>query len=118
MATKKSQPIDGLVLQRKAAKPIQPTKVTTKAERQAAVVKANQPKMATAKTTKPVETASSKAIPLEAAKPSLTNPAVPSSETSTPTSKTPNRKWIVIVVVVMLLLVLLVGILWALLSLA
>lgn len=106
MAAKKPQPIDGLVLQRKATKPSKPVQITTKAERQAAVVRANQSKKSVAsrmvddKTTKPV-----------APKPSLTNPAKPSMDTVPVAAKPSKSKWIIVVVASVIVVVVVIGIL-------
>lgn len=106
MAPKKSQPIDGLVLQRKATKPTKPTQITTKAERQAAVVRANQPKKPVARST-----VDSKTIKPVAPKPSLTNPVKPSGDTEPVAAKSSKGKWIIGVVVAVIVVVALIVIL-------
>lgn len=106
MAPKKPQPIDGLVLQRKATKPTKPVSITTKAERQAAVVRANQPKKSVASRT--VDDKTNKPV---APKPSLTNPAKPSTDTVPVEAKSSKGKWIIVVVVSVIVVVVVIGIL-------
>jgi hypothetical protein len=112
MTTKKSQPIDGLVLQRKSSQPAKQTYATSKAERQAAVVRANQPKKPL-----PKPPTVNKTVQQPVAKPSLSNPTVPKTDTTQITTKPAKREWIIVVVTVVVLMAIVAGILWLLMGL-